>query len=143
MNPGTWNPRSYCRYGPALVPVSLFPTPLRSVRESRDRTGNDRSGDKGRSFTHHSLPLPIFSPCLTYHPRLSPYHRHLRSFIPSEVVRIEDEIIGHESFYTSIAIFLGSYFYSESNRQVKGGYTTDVRCRKTLIVNIIIFYYFY
>lgn len=22
MNPGTWNPRSYCRYGPVLLPSS-------------------------------------------------------------------------------------------------------------------------
>ena len=33
MNPGTWNPRSYCRYGPALVPVSftLLPSCLFSL----------------------------------------------------------------------------------------------------------------
>ena len=37
MNPGTWNPRSYCRYGPVLLPSSpvLGPPATRHRRWDR------------------------------------------------------------------------------------------------------------
>ena len=50
MNPGTWNPRSYCRYGPFHPPdPTPLPPPLVAFRRL-----------VGRSLVPPSLPLAAF-----------------------------------------------------------------------------------
>ena len=57
MNPGTWNPRSYCRYGPALAPTLRSFFSLRSLHSRRVRNEPREWWGYKVLFCHTPAPL--------------------------------------------------------------------------------------